>query len=657
MIGRSRKMKPGRTTSWSSISAWLAILGAVTLAVMAVVPAAGASGPAQAMIRVGSAPRIPAGATPLATPAASQTLNLLVMVAPRDPAALATFATEVSTPGSPLYHHYLQQGEFATVFGPSSATLSAVRSQLRGLGLVPGNTWPDGLAIPVTTTVSKAESAFRTTLRSYKLSNGQVGFANTTAPLLPASLANSIQSVVGLDTLVHLQPLGASAGPAPGSAARTSSGHGQSVALEPAASGPVPCSQAVNTHAYTANLLASAYRINSLYQAGYTGSGQTVALFELSAYSSSDISVYQRCYGISESITNVPEAGGGSIGYGTLEATSDIEDVAGLAPNASIRVYEAPNTVAGDLANWGGIVNQDAAKVVSTSWGTCEANAAGLGLISGENTLFQQAAAQGQTIVVAAGDTGSEACFNSSQLAVQDPVSQPFVTGVGGTQLTAVGPPPTENVWNGKFGAGGGGVSSRWTMPSWQKGPGVIEPGLSSGGPCSAPAGQYCREVPDVSALASASPGYAFYCTAGDCAPNGKPYGWGNFLGTSFATPLWAAMLADINQSCATPVGFINPAIYKAASSPDTNPFNDITVGNNDFTGTNSGDYPAGPGYDMASGLGTPNAHLLQAALGCHPTGYRFVASDGGIFSFNAPFLGSMGGKPLNKPIVGMAAS
>ncbi len=624
------------------------------------------------LVHLGVAPRVPNTAVKLSVVPSNQQMRLLIMVPPRDPAALASFANSVSTPGSPDYHHYLERGSFAAQFGPTPATLRAVSNELTKLGLTPGAPWPDGLAIPVTATASEVRAAFQTTLSTYRLPSGRVGFTNTSAPLLPAALAKNVQAVVGLSDLVHLQPAGVSAVHTqhpPAAEARFASHTtplsvtaplSKTAPVSPAGSGPTPCVQASNTGAYTANQLAGAYRINSLYQMGYMGASQTIDLFELAAYKTSDISTYQSCYGISEQITNVPELGGGTVGSGTLEVTSDIEDAIGLAPNASIRVYEAPNSIAGDLANWGAIVNQDLGKVASTSWGMCEQNAAGLGLVSGENTLFQQAALQGQTIVDAVGDFGSEACYNSSnpggtsQLAVQDPASQPFATGVGGTRLSAIGPPPSETVWNGVYGSGGGGVSIRWTMPNWQRGAGVIESGLSSGSPCSAPSGQYCREVPDVSALASGSPGYAFYCTAGDCTSGGGSINWGNFYGTSFATPLWAAMLTDINQSCSSAVGFINPAIYKAAASPTTDPFNDVTIGNNDLTGTNGGDYPAGPGYDMASGLGTPNAQRLQRALGCN--GYWFVASDGGIFSFNAPFYGSMGGKPLNAPIVGMAS-
>jgi subtilase family serine protease len=179
------------------------------------------------------------------------------------------------------------------------------------------------------------------------------------------------------------------------------------------------------------------------------------------------------------------------------------------------------------------------------------------------------------SVVAASGDSGSEGCYRvneSTALATLDPASQPFVTSVGGTDLTSVGTPPGERVWNegvaSKAGAGGGGISSVWPMPAWQSGPGVINPD-SSGTPCGAASG-YCREVPDVSASADPVHGYIIRL-------DGK---WQDNGGTSAATPLWAAMLADI-ESASSPVyraGFLNPLLYSSAATSATG-FNDITVG------------------------------------------------------------------------------
>src|ERR1019366_710847 len=123
--------------------------------------------------------------------------------------------------------------------------------------------------------------------------------------------------------------------------------------------------------------------------------------------------------------------------------------------------YEGPNTNSGAYDTYSQIVTDNTAQVVSTSWGLCESQA-GSTAASAENTLFQEAATQGQSIFAAAGDNGTADCTDTNgnpiaQPAVDDPASQPYVTGVGGTSLTSVGPPPTETVWNDGMGSGAGG--------------------------------------------------------------------------------------------------------------------------------------------------------------------------------------------------------
>ena len=145
---------------------------------------------------------------------------------------------------------------------------------------------------------------------------------------------------------------------------------------------------------------------------------------------------------------------GSGTGPGEGEAALDIENVIGLAPRASIDVYQGPNTNIGPLDVYNSIINQDRAKIISTSWGICEAQLGGRAVASVEANMFEQAAAQGQTVVAAAGDDGSTDCTNRGgeplgTLAVDDPGSQPYVTSVGGTSLSPLGPPPSETVWNG----------------------------------------------------------------------------------------------------------------------------------------------------------------------------------------------------------------
>lgn len=560
--------------------------------------AATGTGAQSRLHEVGGAPVLPRGSVLLGRMAGATPLYLDVVLAPRDPADLARFVAAVSTPGSPAYRHYLKRGEFGPRFGPAVTTLDKVLGGLRGLGLRPGPVSPDRLLIPVHTTVALAERAFGTAIDRFRLPSGRVAFANVSAPRVPASIARYVQAVVGLDDVVRLVPAGA-VGRAPRPAGPATR-----------ASGPAPCSAAVNTSAATADVLAKAYGINFLQNSNLLGQGQTIALFEPAAYKPNDIVVYQHCYKTNASVTVIPVDGGVSVGAGGgLEVTGDIEDMIGIAPDASIHVYETQNAFRPNwLDEWSKIVNDDNAQVISISWLACEAleQSTVAGFATAEGVYFQQAAAQGQTLVAASGDFGSEACDQFSLgtgLSVDDPASDPYATAVGGTSWTGFPNPPRagEATWNDQnTGASGGGISSLWPMPSWQTGRGVINT-YSSGKPCKLKKGD-CRELPDVSALAG-SPYYAFYCTTSDCPGN-----WSGFYGTSFATPLWAAAVALSNQSCSgqPPAGFLNPALYAiAAKTPSV--FHDITTGNTDFTRTNGSKYPATAAYDLATGLGTPN--------------------------------------------------
>jgi predicted RNA-binding protein with TRAM domain len=207
-------------------------------------------------------------------------------------------------------------------------------------------------------------------------------------------------------------------------------------------------------------------------------------------------------------------------------------------------------------------------------------------------------------------------------LSPQNPSTQPYVTAVGGTSLKKIGPAPTESVWNNALiggGAGTGGVSANWTMPTWQRGTGVIS-SLSSGSACGAASGSYCREVPDVSADADPYTGYVLYLDGGWTGGEG---------GTSAASPLFASTiaLAEASLSPAPRFGFLDPTLYTLAASGHG--FDDVTTGNNDNLGTAGGAFPATAGYDMATGLGSPIATTLTAGLTATPkapTGVTAIA-------------------------------
>jgi len=591
----------------------------------------------QPQVRLGELPRVTAHAAAAGAVPPSTQVHLTIALKVSDPAALAAYAVQVATPGSSVYRRYLTPSQFGRRFGATPAQVAAVRASLRAHGLRPGAASANRLSIPVTATAARVDRAFSLSLRRTVLSGGRRAIIASAPPAIDTGIAGDVQGVLGL-TSVPARPLLARPSLLP------SRGHLQRrAASRVATGGPQPCAAvsmaASQQGGYTADQIASAYRFSGLYGAGDEGQGQTIAIYELEPDDPNDIAAYQACYGTDAPVSYIQVDGGAGSGPGSGEAALDIENAIGLAPHATVLVYQGPNATqttpgSGPYELFSAIVNQDRAQVVSVSWGQCE-QLQGSTEAQAESVLFEEAAIQGQSIVAATGDEGSEDCNQAQsgipdpELAVDDPSSQPFVTGVGGITLTSIGPPPTESVWNNggnpstlvttEEGAGGGGVSSIWQMPGYQSGAAaslnVIQPD-SSGAPCAATGG-YCRETPDVAADADPNSGYLIYWN-GSGSVIGAPAGWQAVGGTSGAAPLWAALLADANGSSAchgSAIGFANPALYEAAASGYSSDFNDVTSGNNDLTGTNGGLYPAGPAYDMASGLGTPDAGALAPAL------------------------------------------
>ena len=582
----------------------LAVLGATF------VPAARAdAAPTPSVRLVGTVVTVPAGSTVLGPANGAARLTVDVALRPRDPAGLAAFAAAVSTPGDPRYHRYLAAGQFDSVFGPSPDTIAATRQWLTGAGLDVGATSADGLVVPVTGTTAQLEAAFAVPLVRTRLTSGRTVRLATVDPLVPASLAPQLTGVIGLgDQSTDTPQIVHHAREAPSPAASAVSPHG--------AVGPQACS-AISSFpsGWTATQLAQTYGMSSLYADGRTGAGQTVGIFELEPFTPADIAAYQACYGTDVPVTTVPVdggAGGGQAG----EAALDIEVVAGLAPGSSIRVYSGPNDDGpGPLDTYRAMVDQDVAKVLSTSWGECE-QAMDPAERSAESTLFSLAAAQGQSILAASGDTGSSDCWVPSapdtQLAVDDPADQPDVTGVGGTSLTSVtAGAPTETVWGVPgSGGGGGGNSDVFAAPAYQQVASARSADTSY--TCGTSHTQQCRGVPDVSASSDPAHGDIVYWAGS----------WWTVGGTSQASPLWAALVADTDQACADPAGLLGPALYGAGA---TSSFNDVTTGSNALFGGTL--FTARPGYDLASGWGSPRALPLLALLSGAVTGCPTVTS------------------------------
>lgn len=615
---------------------------------------------------------MPAGARPTGALAPGRVLQLGVALAPRDPAALAAYAAAVSTPGSAEFHRYLTAAEFAGRFGPTKEAVGTVEHAMRAAGLAVTSVSANRLLVQVTGTAGRVEHAFHTRLRAYALPGGRLGWSTAGAPLLPSGDASAVQTVLGLDELA-----------VPRSELRRAPQLDNVVptvppVAAPAAPGaPRACGaaslDALGGGGWSDQQMAHAYGLDGLYARGDLAAGQTIALFELEPFSSSDLATFDRCYfGASHTaqVSTVKVDGFDLVGPGSGESILDVEDLSAFAPRAHILVYEAPNTTFGGIDEYNTIVSQDRANIVSTSWGECEQalQTGAPGAQQLENDIFEEAAIQGQTVVSAAGDTGSDDCagtqFSNTKavapyLSVDDPASQPYVLAAGGTSLLSDSNPPDEVVWNhgAQWGGGGGGVSSTWPIPAWQAGSGVPGVGTSGG-----------REVPDVSASADEWRGVTVYSSAFSSGGGSSgllgapPSGWTMIGGTSSAAPQWAAVLAEIADSggscSALPVtrggrdlGFVPPELYAVASSPTAyaQSFTDITSGNNDVFGLGLG-YSAGPGYDLASGLGSPTV-VDASGSGGLAASLCAVASGASVPGAGAPVVSAV--SPRSGPVSG----
>lgn len=622
------------------------------------------------LVALGPAAHIPVGAKRLGVLSSSKSVGVDIALKPRNEATLSVYANTVNEASSSNFHHFLSPSQFASYFGASRETVAGISSWLMANGLKVGSLSKNRLVLSVHASAAKVESAFHTSLTSYRLRNGKLGWAANTAPLVPRLETVSIASVVGLNNLVaSTAPIKRnalkSAQPKTTAVSNVAAPHGIS-AVPRACAG---ATQAADDGGWTDADIAKAYGLTGLFDRGDVGQGQTIALFELEPFSNSDVIGFDDCY-FGEShlsqVTRYPIDGFDLVGPGTGEAALDVEDLSALAPAAKIDVYEAPNTTAGDLDEYNAIISQDRANVISSSWGECEyaLQLSAPGAQQVENTLFEEAAIQGETVLAASGDDGSDDCantpFNSSKpavphLSVDDPGAQPFVISVGGTSLRNLRGTAgsSEVVWNDNAGGGstGGGFSDTWPIPPWQQDSGV--PGVPTSG---------YRAVPDISAAADEQKGITVFSklfggqTSGN---NAVPGGWSTLGGTSSATPVWAAIFADIAASggaCSalpttaggTDLGFIAPELYAAASSNYAQSFHDITTGSNDVFDLGGG-YSAGPGFDEASGLGSP---IVTGPTGTGGLSQSLCAAASGtttsvtrpVITYLSPAFGSVAG-------------
>ena len=421
------------------------------------------------------APRLPAGAVRFGVLAAGKVLTVEVTLNLRNQAGLNALLGGLANQSSPYYHHFLTPAQFTADFGPTAQQVGDVEAALRAVGLSPGQAAADNLSIPVTATAAQLEHAFGITLATYRVNGSRVAYANTAAPVVSSAIAPLVQGIIGLN---DLYPAHSMAQPLPGTFTKASAGAGTSPAVasaSPAATGPKPCSIISRVpDSVSMTTLANFYGLNSLYALNDLGQGARVAILELEPNVHSDISTFEQCYNIHTSVA-YHEIDGGATGDPTqsIETPLDIETVAALAPDVAIDVYQGPNGNGGGVGTgfydiFKAFVTANTDKVLSVSWGSCEAQASASDM-QAQETLFQQANVQGQTILAAAGDNGSTDCYNAdpqnpdldATLSPNEPASLPYVVSVGGTKVNTTA--HSEIVWNessNSEGAGGGGVSN-----------------------------------------------------------------------------------------------------------------------------------------------------------------------------------------------------
>jgi len=565
--------------------------------------------PTRVMLR-GSLTPASERAHPAGKVAGSTTMRFDLSLKLRNAAAAKKFMTQVSTPGSKLFHHYLTQKQWLAKYGPTGASLAAAESWLRGQGFTITSVPKTHLYVAASGSAAKVAKAFGTTLGYYTVNKHKVILANS-ALSLPGSVAGSVTGVVGVNQSVATTSL---------------SNQGHSAKAKPNQEppppagfrNPQPCSKAFNTMPDTADSsslyapftghnydicgykpaqLRGAYGINGAVNAGDDGTGVGVAIVD--AYDSPTLFKDSARYASQndgkhpldpgqffndEPATVQNEALCGASGW-RIEQSLDVQAVHAMAPGAAILYVGAVDCLNTSLLDAVNTAITSGASVVTDSWGT------NLGDLLEDNatktafdTTFMVANSTGVSVLFSSGDAGDN--FANSGLAVPDyPSTSPFITAVGGTTLevNAAGHRGAEFGWStakqtlcagvpttncGKAtsptgtlawqAGGGGGSSYTYVEPSYQTN--VVPPAIAFRNV--ALFGVPTRAEPDISMDADAQSGMLIGAT--QAFPGGNHYGQFKEGGTSLASPLFAGVIADADQAAGAPLGFLNPELYKA---------------------------------------------------------------------------------------------
>ena len=472
--------------------------------------------------------------------------------------------------GEPGFKH-MSRADFENAHGADPADLEQIRKFAQEYGLKIDETGTElaRRTVLLSGTVSNFQKAFNVELKEYSHPKGN--FRGRVGAIgVPSEYSGIITGVFGLDNRPQAEP------------------HFRRLSQPDKHRHKTPTA----TASHDPNEVAQIYD----YPAG-DGSGQCIGIIELGGgFQLDDLNNYFSALNLNTPQVISVSVDGGANSPSTPDSADgevmlDIEVAGAIAPAAKIVVYFAPNTDQGFLDAITTAVHDSTNQpsVISISWGGPESDWTSQALTNFDEA-FQAAAAMGVTVCVASGDNGSSDGVNDGNNHVDFPASSSFALSCGGTTLQASnGQIVNEEVWNDSSaggGSGGGGVSDVFALPTYQDGFGVPAPDGQNGG----------RGVPDVSGDADPNTGY-------NILVDGQT---GVFGGTSAVAPLWAGLVARINQQIGKPVGFLNPAIYSQAV--EASGFHDITEGNN-------GAFSAGPGWDPCTGLGSPDGAQLLAAL------------------------------------------
>ena len=504
---------------------------------------------------------------------ASQTLHFDVVLALKDPAELDSFLQELYDPSSPLYRQFVTAKEFTERYGPSQEDYDAVLrfAEANGLKITGGSR--EAMDVQMMGTVSAVEKAFHVAMGVYAHpTENRTFYAPDREPAV--DLPFELWHISGLDNYSVPRPLVR---------------HKESTVKPAAVLGSCPNSS------YCGSDMRAAY----YGQTTLTGAGQTVGLLEFEGYDIADLQTY---FANAGQTNNVP-VNGIATGKSSLaciaksqnpcddrEQILDMAQAISMAPGLdAVNVYVG-STDTSVLSAMSTHRPLDAQLSSSWTWVPSDPKS--------DDPYFKRFAAQGQNFFQASGDSGA---YSSGVFCIY-PAYDAYVTSVGGTDLltaSAGGAWASETAW--KEGGGGYCTTDNVAIPSWQQLSGVINSENNGS--------TVMRNSPDVAAEAN----YDFYTCADQKACQ---TGWG---GTSFAAPMWAGYLALVNQQAVAggqpTLGFINPILYPLGmSSGYAGAFHDIVSGSNRCCG-NFQYWTAVPGFDLATGWGSPNGAGLINAL------------------------------------------